>query len=48
MCSEISVLGTHEHKTMLINWSIGRKNIFVWLLARERRNEVAPLMGDTS
>jgi hypothetical protein len=38
--------GTHERKTVLMNWSIGRKAVFVRLLARERRNEVAPLTGD--
>jgi hypothetical protein len=39
------VTGTHEHNAVLMNWSIGRKDVFVRLFARER-NEVAPLTGD--
>lgn len=42
----VDVTRTHERNTVLMNWSIGRKDVFVRLLARERRNEVAPLTGD--
>jgi hypothetical protein len=42
----VDITRTHERKTVLMNWSIGRKTVFVRLLARERRNEVAPLTGD--
>jgi hypothetical protein len=42
----VDITRTHERKTVLMNWSIGRKAVFVRLLARERKNEVAPLTGD--
>jgi hypothetical protein len=41
----VDVTGMHERKTVLMNWGIG-KFIFVRLLARQRRNEVASLPGD--
>jgi hypothetical protein len=42
----IKIFETHERKTVLTNWSMGRKDVLVRLLARESRNEVAPLTGE--
>jgi hypothetical protein len=42
----VDVTRRHEHKTVLMNSRIGRKVVFVRLLARERRNAVVPLMED--